>query len=101
MKSFIFVYQAGSDPIPADKINENRHAWRQWSVNLKEKYGIHTAGGKVISSKGIEDYLGNFRGASMVDAESMEAAVEIAKNSPNIPYGGSIVVLEEFERPRS
>lgn len=98
MKQFILIYQAGPDPIPADKMQESRQAWRQWSINLQEKYGIHTAGGKIVSADGVSDYAGNFRGASMVDAESLEDAVEIAKKGPNLPYGGSIVVLEEYKR---
>jgi hypothetical protein len=49
MKSFIFIYQSGPDPIPAERTQEHRQAWRTWSINLREKYGIHTAGGKVIS----------------------------------------------------
>ncbi len=99
MKSFLFVYQAGPDPVPAERMQENRRAWRTWSINLREKYGIHTAGGKVISGAGMADYTGDIRGASMVDAESLEAALEIARNSPNIPFGGRIIVLQEYERP--
>ncbi len=99
LKSFLFVYQTGPDPIPADRVQENRRAWRTWSINLREKYGIHTAGGKLISEAGTTDYTGDIRGASMVDAESLEAALEIARNSPNLPFGGSIIVLQEYERP--
>lgn len=98
MKSFIFIYRAGPNAIPADKIQENRQAWRTWNINLKEKYGIHTAEGKVVSTDGVSDYQGDFRGASMIEAASLDAAVEIAKQSPNIPYGGSVEVLEEYQR---
>lgn len=99
MNSYIIIYRAGLDPIPEDKIQENRQAWRTWSINLREKYGIHTSQGNTISSDGtVSDYAGNFRGASMIEAESLEAAVEIAKKAPNLPYGGSVDVLEESSR---
>jgi YCII-related domain-containing protein len=101
MSSYIFIYRAGPDPIPEDKVQENRQAWRAWSINLQEKYGIHASTGKVVTSDGIaHDYAGDFRGASLVEIESLEAAVEIAKKAPNLAYGGSVEVLEEYQRPR-
>ncbi|MEO6110034.1 MAG: YciI family protein [Candidatus Saccharimonadales bacterium] len=98
MRSYIFIYRSGPDPIPSDRVQENRQAWRIWSTNLHEQYGLKGSTGKVVSSDGIADYSGNFRGASMVEAESLDAAVEIAKKSPNIPYGGSVDVIEEYQR---
>jgi len=99
MNSYIIIYRAGPDPIPEDKVQENRQAWRTWSINLHEKYGIHTSRGKTVSSDGtVVDYDGNFRGASMIEADSLEAAVEIAMKAPNLPYGGSVDVLEEYSR---
>lgn len=96
--SNIFIYRAGPDPIPADKIQENRQAWRIRSANLHEQYGLKCSTWKVVSSNAIADYGGNFRGASMIEAESLDAAVEIAKKSPNIAYGGSVDVIEEYQR---
>ena len=36
----------------------------------------------------------------MVEFDSMDAAVTVAMSSPNLPYGGSVEVLEEYVRPR-
>jgi hypothetical protein len=36
----------------------------------------------------------------MVEFESMEAALEVAKGSPNLAFGGSVEVLHEYEAPR-
>ncbi|GMA93811.1 hypothetical protein GCM10025881_06350 [Pseudolysinimonas kribbensis] len=44
MASFIFIYRAGPDPVPADRVAENRAAWRAWNEALGEDYGIRTAG---------------------------------------------------------
>jgi hypothetical protein len=98
MASFIFIYRAGPDPVPADRLPENRAAWRAWNIALQEDYGIRTAGGKLITSTGTSDYDGDVRGASLVEFESMDAAVEVAKKSPNLAFGGSVEVLEEFVR---
>jgi hypothetical protein len=98
MGSFIFIYRAGPDPIPDDRIAENRAAWWEWNEALHEEYGIRTTGGKLVTSAGISESEGVVRGASMVEFESLDAAVEVAKKSPNLAFGGSVEVLEEFTR---
>ena len=98
MASFIFIYRAGPDPVPAERIAENREAWRLWNLELNEDYGIRTAGGQVVNAHGVAEYSGDVRGASMVEFESLEAAVDVARRSPNIAFGGSVDVLEEHAR---
>jgi hypothetical protein len=98
--SFIFIYRAGADPVPVDRVAENRAAWQTWNLALQEEYGIRTAGGKLVSSTGVTDADGIVRGASMVEFESLEAAVDVAKGSPNLAFGGSVEVLEEFQVSR-
>jgi len=100
MASFIFIYRAGPDPIPADRSAENRAAWQEWNAMLQEDYGIRTAGGKIVTSIGVSDSVGEIRGASIVEFDTMDAAVEVAKGSPNLAFGGSVEVLQEYARPR-
>jgi hypothetical protein len=95
MASFIFIYRAGPDPVPADRFAENRAAWGEWNRMLHEEYGIRTAGGKTITPNGLSEYAGDVRGASMVEFESLDAAIEVAKGAPNIAFGGSVDVLLE------
>ena len=100
MASFIFIYRAGPDPIPAERLAENRAAWQAWNTALSEDYGIRTASGKLVTSTGIAESDGIVRGASMVDFDSIEAATEMAKGAPILAFGGSVEVLEELHRPR-
>lgn len=100
MASFIFIYRAGPDPVPADRVAQNREAWRAWNIALQEDYGIRVAGGKLVTSSGVSEYSGDVRGASMVEFESMDAAVEVATRSPNLAFGGSVEVLEEYGTSR-
>ena len=100
MASFIFIYRAGPDPVAADRIAENRAAWGAWNAELGEEYGIRTADGKLVTAGGVTDSDGTVRGASMVEFDSMDAAVEVAKKSPNLAFGGSVEVLEEFRAAR-
>jgi YCII-related domain-containing protein len=97
MPSFIFIYRAGPEPVPADRIAENRAAWRDWNAALNEDYGIRTGGGKVVTPEGVSDSDGVVRGASMVELESMDAAVAVALRSPNLAFGGSVEVLQELD----
>ena len=98
MASFIFIYRAGPEPVPADRVAENREAWRAWNIALQEEHGIRTAAGKVVTSSTVSDSDGVVRGASMVEFESMDAALDVAKGAPNLAFGGSVEVLEEFAR---
>ena len=98
MASFIFIYRAGPDPVPADRVPENRAAWQAWNAALGEDYGIRTAGGKLVSSSGVTDADGVVRGASMVEFDSLEDAVAAAQGAPNLAFGGTVEVLQELER---
>jgi hypothetical protein len=97
MSSFIFIYRAGPNPVPDDRIAENRAAWREWNAALDEDYGIRTSGGKVVTAAGVSDSDGVIRGASMVEFETMDDAVAVAMKSPNLAFGGSVEVLQELE----
>jgi hypothetical protein len=96
MPAFIFIYRAGPDPVPAERVAENREAWRKWNAALHETYGIRTSGGVLVTSSDVSTSSSDVRGASMVEFESMEIAVEVAKGSPNLAFGGSVEVLEEY-----
>jgi YCII-related domain len=95
--SFLFIYRAGPDPVPAERFAENRAAWGAWNEMLHEDYGIRTAGGKSVNSGQVSEYAGDVRGASMVEFESMDAALEVAKHAPNLAFGGTVEVLQEFD----
>lgn len=99
MASFIFIYRAGPDPVPADRVGENRAAWRAWNAGLGEEYGIRTAGGKVVTAAGVTESDGVVRGASMVEFDSLDEAVRVARGAPNLAFGGSVEVLQEQPQP--
>jgi hypothetical protein len=96
MASFIFIYRAGPDPVPPERVAENRAAWQDWNVALREDYGIRTARGRLVTRDGIGESDGVVRGASMVEFDSLDAAVEFARKSPNLAFGGSVEVLGEL-----
>lgn len=70
--------------------------WRAWNAALREDYGIHTAGGRLVTSGQVTDCGGDVRGGSMVEFESLDAAIQVAQRSPDLAFGGSVELLEEF-----
>ena len=96
--TYIFIYRTGNTPLTEEQKEKNRQVWDTWNAYLKETYGIRTSGGKIVSAEKVEDYKGNFKGASIIEANSLDEAVEIAKKSPTVKYGGTVEVLEEFQR---
>lgn len=96
---YLFVYYSSGQPLSPAEQYKNREAWQTWNANLHETYGIHTAsGGKVVTAdRNTSDYVGNLKGVSIIDANSMEEAVEKATRSPSVEFGGRIEVFAEFE----
>jgi len=90
---FLFIYIGGS--IPESKRAGWEKDWNNWASKLKGT-GIRVMGGKVLSSNGILDYHGDLRGISIVEAESLDDAVEKAKGCPSLPYGTRVEVLQEW-----
>lgn len=50
----------------------------------------------MVEGDSVIEYRGLFRGASVIEAPSLEQAAAIAKRSPAIAYGGRVEVFEEF-----
>ena len=96
--TFILVYHGSGKPLPADQRMENRRLWDEWNSFLNEDYGIRTASGKVLHPDSVEDYKGSCRGASIIEAPSMDHALELARKCPILLYGGYVEILEEFQR---
>lgn len=96
MPFYVLVYYSSGTPLPPDQVEANRQSWRSWNATLGETYGIKAAQGVVVTSAGIQDYHGNFRGASVIEADSLTQAAEIAQRSPAVAYGGRVEVFEEF-----
>jgi hypothetical protein len=92
---FLVVSHRGSAPIPADQRAENERQWGLWMGRLNEQVGLRAKVGKTVSSDGIGVYLGDSAGVSIIDAPSLDEAVERVKACPGLPYGWAFDVLSE------
>ena len=92
MKKFMFLYKGFVTPTA-----EIGRAWMEWFSQVGDKMADSgnpmTGGIEVTPDEVTEIELGaeSFTGYSIVNAESMEAAVELAKTNPMIT---SVVVYE-------
>lgn len=95
--TYILIYRSSDVLLNHKQKMESRSKWDEWNSYLKETYGIRTARGKIVTAEGVEEYTGDFKGASIIEVGSLEEAVEIAKRSPTIKLGGVVEVFEEFQ----
>lgn len=98
---FALLYRGGD--APEDKMQEYYEKWAKWTKMIQnegiETFGIRVQGGKRLTAHGVKDYTsagGDVLGISVIEAESMEKAIEIAKGCPSLSYGGTVEILDEF-----
>ena len=102
MLKFVLVYHG----TPAFKTKEEgtNHmvAWRQWVESLGDAIvgpGMALGPSKTISAKGVEDGGGSnpASGITVIQAETMNAAIGLAEACPHIAAGGTIEIAEDMQ----
>ena len=81
MKRFMLLHIGFEPPTP-----EIMAAWKEWFANVSGEHGGFM-GGNEITADGINELPwgpDSITGYSMIEAESMEAALEIARSNPFI-----------------
>lgn len=93
---FLFVYRGGD--VPKEQADQNVHELWCWLDDLKaEGYEIVRFAGngrKTISKFAVDDYSDSIFGVSIIEADSLEKAVSLTANWPELQYGGKIEILE-------
>ena len=104
MAQFVFVYLGGDNPTDPEEANKHFSKYIEWLTSLGEAVVIPTIPLKdtnTVSPDGTVAEGGSsaMSGFSIVKAESMEAALTIAKDCPFLDIGGSLEVSEMMEMP--
>jgi hypothetical protein len=94
---YMFFFRGGG---PQDSRESSPDKWQRWVEALMEQGIIDTGtpleeSGKIVTQSDVSDYLGtaeDIGGYLIINADSIEHAVEIAKQSPNIRAGGAVEV---------
>lgn len=93
---FMFLYRGGV--VPDDQVERNISELWKWLDDLKEhgyeKVRFAGYGRKTVSQDSITDYQGDIFGFSIVEAKSLEDAVSLTSDWPELPYSGRIEIFE-------
>ncbi len=101
MPEFVFAYHGGKKPESVEEGAKHMAKWKAWVGGLGDAVvnpGTPLGKSKTVSSGGVSDDGGSnpLVGFSIVKADSMDAALEIAKGCPFVEMG-TIEVAEVKE----
>ena len=101
MAGYIFAYHGGKMPETPEEGQKVMAAWRSWLEGLGSAVvdGGNPAGmSKTVSAGGVEDGGGSnpISGYSLVEADGIDAACEMAKGCPILDHG-TVEVAEAMD----
>jgi len=104
MKQFVFVYLGGNQPSSEAEAQEHYKKYFEWLESLGEAAVIPTIPLKDTATVSPDGSIGQggssaMSGFSVIKAESIEAALEIARVCPFLEIGGSLEVSEMMQMP--
>ena len=104
MTNFVFAYHGGSKPESPEAGAKHMAEWNAWVDGLGAaavEPGNPLGNSKTVSTDGVTDGGGAaaMSGYSVIKADGMDAALEMAKQCPFLGTGGTIVVSEMMKMP--
>jgi hypothetical protein len=101
MTDYLLLYSGGSMPETEEEQKTVMDAWNTWMGQigsaLKDGGNPFTPASKTISADGsVGDGGGSASGYSILSADSLDAATEMAKGCPVLQGGAKITVYETF-----
>ncbi|MBT3350789.1 MAG: hypothetical protein HOC91_06695 [Nitrospinaceae bacterium] len=102
MPNFMIAYHGGSQPSSQEEGMAQMEKWKAWVAGLGETIvnpGTPLPVSKIVTSRSVEDDNdpNSMKGFAVVKAESIEAAIEIAKSDPFLENGGTMRVSQMME----
>ncbi len=102
MSNYVFAYHGGNRPESPEEGAKHMAKWKAWIGGLGDAVvnpGTPLGKSKTVSSAGVSDDGGSnpMSGFSIVKADSMDAALEMAKDCPLLEIGGTLEVAEVME----
>ena len=100
MANFLLTYHGGGMPDSKEEQDRVTHAWEAWFGTLGGSLvdgGNPIAQAKAITPDGgVMDATSAPSGYSIIKADSIDAAVALAKGCPVLGGGGNVLVSETF-----
>ncbi len=102
MSNYIIAYHGGRKPESPEEGAKHMAKWKAWVGGLGDAVvdpGTPLGKSKIVSSSGVSDDGGPnaMSGFSIVKADNMDAALEMAKGCPFLELGGTLEVAEVME----
>lgn len=102
MPNYLLAYHGGSTPEGEEAQAASLEAWNDWMEAVGEQLldgGNPVGASQTVSADGSVAETGGDRvsGYSIIEADDIDAAIEIARGCPIIADGGSIEVAELIE----
>ena len=104
MAQFMIAYYGGNQFASKEEGMAHKEKWMAWVKSLGEAVvnpGTPFMSTKIVTSTGVKDEADSqaMKGFAMVKADSMEAALEIARTDPFLGMDGTIRVSQMMEMP--
>ncbi len=102
MSDYVFAYHGGKKPESPEEGAKHMEKWKAWVAGLGDAVvnpGTPLGMSKIVSSDGVADGGGSNRltGFSIVKADSMDAALEMAKGCPYLEHGNGTIEVAEVK----
>jgi hypothetical protein len=103
MANYLLIYHGGSAPQAPEEQQKVLQAWTGWFTSMGQAVvdgGNPVGQAKTVASNGSVSDGGGANpvtGYSIIQANSIDEAVEKAKGSPQLTSGGTIEVCETFQ----
>jgi hypothetical protein len=99
MPNYIIAYRGGEKPASQEEGAKQMAKWKAWLGGLGDAVvdpGTPLGKSMMVSSAGVSDADGSnaMSGFSTVKADSLDAAIEMAKECPFLETGGTLEVAE-------
>ncbi|MDJ0628624.1 MAG: hypothetical protein QNJ44_10230 [Rhodobacter sp.] len=102
MPKYIFAYHGGTAPESPEEQQQVMAAWMSWIGSHGDSFvdpGAPVGDSRTVTAGGVEDHGGPspLSGYGFVTADTIEAAIEIAKGCPILEDGGTVEVASVHE----
>jgi len=99
MANYILAYRGGRKPESREEGAKHMKKWQVWLEALGDAVvnpGTPLGKSRIVSSAGVSEDGGSnpMSGFSVVEADTMDAALEMARACPTLEIGGTLEVAE-------
>ena len=102
MPKFILAYHGGPGSMSPEEGQAHMANWKAWMDGLGDAVvdrGMPVGPSKTVSSDGVADDGGSnpLSGITILQADDMDAALEMVKGSPHVNVGGTIEIAQAMD----